>query len=458
MAMFSCKFAVAVYVSAKADCFPAPPSDLRFPCNPPSSSSLLFTSYISEQNMAQPFQTPFPTDLSLSQTFVLKTTRPNAQDTGALSPVPQKPPVRRVYAHRKSLGSASSRNLKENVIYAKPGRSPEEPKLNLRSKLRARRTTSFASLKERRHLKENEASPGHRLSRKTSRASSRRSLASPFSSQPSSPNQGTASPNAEIARSNSKRDRSCALGGHGPAFPEPKRRLSTRSIKSALPSKLRSPRKMLLGDTEAAVSVAPIDLNRRPSHPNLGPKDDMGLFQAGLPAPDFNRPPSQLSIYAPVEAIVGNPLARTDSVSSADLFAADIRAASTPYHAGRVSTLNSAHDGGASSSRLGPSPTLERRDTLDDLTENMSLTSVMEPSAAHNDEIGDRTPWITDSLISPPTIYRKGPMDVEDGDLDPPNQLARATNTLNLDMLSSDSDDPQALPAQNGKWNSTVTL
>jgi hypothetical protein len=159
------------------------------------------------ERMSDSFQTPFPTDSSRSQAFALKTTRPNDAVPRSRSPVPRssKPTVKRVYARKRSLhGHSSSLNLKENSFHSKSGSGTTELKLNLRSKLRARRTTSFASLQDRK--KESEGHSGPRLGRKSSRASSRRSLDSPFCSQPSSPNRDEPAPNAQVSRSNSNRN------------------------------------------------------------------------------------------------------------------------------------------------------------------------------------------------------------------------------------------------------------
>ncbi|KAJ3541245.1 hypothetical protein NMY22_g3958 [Coprinellus aureogranulatus] len=168
--------------------------------------------------MSQSPQTPFPTDSRLSQAFALKTTRPHAETAGPLSPVPSasKPPVKRVYARKKSSnGGSSSRNLKENSFHSKSGRGPEELKVNLQTKLRSRRTTSFASLKDRR--KENEGSFGTRLTRKSSKASSRRSLDSPFCSQPSSPDkEGHAFQHSDWAKQLQETSLFC-VGRPGPA-------------------------------------------------------------------------------------------------------------------------------------------------------------------------------------------------------------------------------------------------
>ncbi|KAJ3537730.1 hypothetical protein NMY22_g5477 [Coprinellus aureogranulatus] len=329
----------------------------------------------------------------------------------------------RICAEKSSNGGSSSRNLKENSFYSKSGRGPEELKVNLQAKLRSRRTTSFASLKDRR--KENEGSFGTRLTRKSSKASSRRSLDSPFCSQPSSPDKESHAPNAQIGRSNSKRHRSSALDAQDLLEPEPKRRNSTNRVKRSHPvaNHLRSSRTLCPGDAEAS-GDAQMELNRRPSHPILGldsglRRDDLDFLQGGLPAIDFNRPPSQLSIYAPVEA---GALTRSDSMTSMtsnDRFAAGLLAASTPYNPKRISN----------------------------------------PSGLRSDDsLADRSPWITDSLISPPTIYRRLPLDAEnDGGSDSQKRANVATETAQLDTLTSDSDyahvPSDGVPAQDQLYN-----
>ncbi|KAJ3541246.1 hypothetical protein NMY22_g3957 [Coprinellus aureogranulatus] len=196
-----------------------------------------------------------------------------------------------------------------------------------------------------------------------------------------------------------------------------------------------------------------MELNRRPSHPILGldsglrHRDDLDFLQGGLPVIDFNRPPSQLSLYATVEA---GALIRSDSMTSNDRFAAGLLAASTPYNPKRISNVASDAQNAApplAPAFLDPPLLLPRRDTLDDLTENMSLTSVMEPSGLRSDDsLADRSPWITDSLISPPTIYRRLPLDAEnDGSIDSQKRANVAVETAQLDILTSDSDYAHAL-------------
>ena len=392
--------------------------------------------------MSEPFQTPFPTDSSRSQAFALKTTRPNDTVPGSHSPIPRssKPTVKRVYARKKSIhGNSSSRNLKENSFHSKSGSGTKELQLNLRSKVKARRTTSFASLQDRR--REHEIHSGPRLGRKSSKSSSRRSLDSPFCSQPSSPNKDEAAPGAPVFRSNSKRNRSSGSESGDPTLPEPKRRNSTNLPKTSV-AIVTPPSPS--GESPLRTGVgAQGELNRCPSHPDLGhdsihgPKDGLDFLRASLPPVDFNRPPSQLSIYAPMGASGQAFLPRADSLISNDRFAADVLAASTPYNAHRVSFGTRISAEPDAPSILEPSPILVQRGTLDSLTENMSLTSVMEPSFFNPDLTTDRTPWITDSLISPPTIYRpQNHGSEQDDDQNSPAELAAATNILELDTAT----------------------
>jgi hypothetical protein len=145
---------------------------------------------------------------------------------------------------------------------------------------------------------------------------------------------------------------------------------------------------------------------------------------------------------------------RADSLISNDRFAADVLAASTPYTANRVSFGAQIPAEPQASFVLEPSPTLLKRDALDSLAENMSLTSVMGPSFLNHELSADRTPWITDSLISPPTIYRRQNLDSEQDDSqDSPTGLAGATSILGLDTAMSSGPGSDNAQTKGGHAN-----
>ncbi|KAJ2912967.1 hypothetical protein MD484_g7438, partial [Candolleomyces efflorescens] len=141
--------------------------------------------------------------------------------------------------------------------------------------------------------------------------------------------------------------------------------------------------------------------------------NDRGFILRSFPV-NFNRPPSQLSIYAPLDGddddeSVGQ---RTLSMATDDhwvyneRFEAELQDASTPYKRDpglqRVSLelLSSSPQeiltGSNIEAHQSPAP--------GDRSLEMSLTSVEDDHLTDAD-LANRSPWISDSLISPPTVY-----------------------------------------------------
>ncbi|KAF5336533.1 hypothetical protein D9611_006540 [Ephemerocybe angulata] len=408
--------------------------------------------------MDDEIQTPYPTAMRQSQAFALKTTRPQ-QPSGPLSPVPtvmpSKPTIRRVYGSRRSLqGNVSSRNLKENSFHSKSGPKPEENALDLKTKLRTRRTTSFASLKDMK--RENGLGDALRNSRKSLRTASQAPLASPFSSRPSSPGANDMMA-TEVGQSPGASKRSFHPTSHGydAVIPASKRRsaVTLKPVPASRQNLLPSPIPFRASCSPGAETLffGQADLHRRPSHPTLGLEnpsvrdDDLNFALADV---DFNRPPSQMSVYPVAKENLppGEPsprlaagLARADSWTYNETFEADVAGASTPYNPNRLKEAPTSLP-----NPKKPNPTIGRRASMDSLTSNMSLTSVVEPTAQEADDFSaNRTPWITDSLISPPTMYRAQELDgTSAATRNTKHEEVDSAPALNsgLAVLSSDSD------------------
>lgn len=354
-------------------------------------------------------QTPFPTTLSRSQAFALKSTRPRNDASEPLSPVPEglfsKNALKTTQARKSTPRSGvASRNLKENAVHTRSslGKALEGP-VNLKSKLKARRTTSFASLTDKRRDSAN--GDVRLLARKSSRSGSRVSLESPFSSRPSSPKEGRlAGPTPGTSPNGTKRIRT-----YGSDRASSKRRLGSLNLEAARETvhEHRSSLDPGRQGTEA-------DLYRRASHRSLGIEnntglaDDLNFVSVDV---DFNRPPSQMDIYDPLKDDYAYERGLAADPWEYDFdFEAGMLDASTPYNEARISRDHAAMNpvverGGDLHTTVPPDGTAQ---SDDDTTECMSLTSIHEGSIHLAEELsGELSPWVSDSLISPPTIYRK---------------------------------------------------
>ncbi|EAU81403.2 hypothetical protein CC1G_05233 [Coprinopsis cinerea okayama7 len=186
------------------------------------------------------------------------------------------------------------------------------------------------------------------------------------------------------------------------------------------------------------------NLLRMPSHPvfdtgvqRLSPQIPKFTPTSSLGFINFNRPPSQLSIYdTKLDEDFLVPVKGLDSLPTHDLFASGLAMASTPFKTQGLFELEQSSPGAGASivetysiqqgadklktltvsspgSHSHPEEPVEETaakepENLEDLTESMSLTSVEDGEQCHHD-LTERSSWITDSLISPPTIYLKGP-------------------------------------------------
>lgn len=388
--------------------------------------------------MSDHFQTPFPTESSRSQVFVLKTTRPTSG--GPLSPVPKvgpsKPAIRRVYARKKTIRhSVSSRNLKENSPYSRSGPGLEDGAVNLRTKLRARRTTSFASLKDQK--KGGKSDKAGLLNLKSP---SQVFLASPFCSRPASPDHGPEPP--QTAK------RTLATGeleGIDSSLPVSKRR-NSNTPDAILPSPipLRPSHSPAFKKSSKRPLVGEGDLHRRPSHPTLGVEglagrgDGRVFLLRSSPAIDFNRPP-QLSLYAPLDGdddeegaldqrilVAGEPWVYNER------FEVELRDTSTPnkrdprLQNASLELLSSSPQVALTTSKAA----VRRSPALEDRTLNMSLTSVEDNHLTEENELANRSPWISDSIISPPTIYLRREQADEGHGTSPPVYADKSSKAL----------------------------
>jgi hypothetical protein len=162
------------------------------------------------------------------------------------------------------------------------------------------------------------------------------------------------------------------------------------------------------------------NLPRRPSHPALGavPRGSLSrkfALRSALDSVDFDRPPSQLSMYdlrplSMVEGSEGDDSGHEQNdlkVVPFNEFEAGSFEISTPQGLLELSS-DSSHPAENTYStpprQIVKSPENADGSIESKRTESMSLTSVEDAQHAHYD-LANRSPWISDSLISPPTIY-----------------------------------------------------
>ena len=213
---------------------------------------------------------------------------------------------------------------------------------------------------------------------------------------------------------------------------------------------------------------------------------------------DFNRPPSQMSLikgfrYPEVENVFlsAGESSSDDSEKdpfefrSSELSMGDFERNASTSTPGRalartqsLPTLGSArgHTGGQTISKsrsmsmsVGVDSTMKTGDGLGN--EDMDLTSLARREESHvmaqaqsgldgeEDDFGGHTPWITDSLISPPTIFRKHPgLEIEAQNHDENNQknsdvlsqsileAGRLSSPFNLSCAKSSSSSSVDIP------------
>ncbi|TFK22159.1 hypothetical protein FA15DRAFT_48872 [Coprinopsis marcescibilis] len=418
------------------------------------------------------FTTPASTELTQAQVFKLKTSRPSSHPEGQpFSPVPvaeqKRPTVTRKYTRRKTRRVASSKNLKENATSGHVRRSSGTSKDALTGKS-ANGSLLWKSAKKIKLPKSNSVA----------------SLASPFNSRPASPSLSCYSSSSGESLVNPKRTLADASDDFN--LPASKRRnsginASTLSLPNdqLLPSPIamgiRTPEDPHLVTKKAHISTQSPDpsfsakamrsksrkslrrLSRRPSHPALGlehptlsrraaqfdPKSSLGLI-------DFDRPPSQLSVYGycDQEAEEGSAIYNVDKdIAAHELFIAGLQGGreSTPFKIQGLDTIpiessfgvENMHSPVTNSGSVLKKLSSKDHSRLYELTESMSLTSAEDGLHFHND-LGGRSPWITDSLISPPTIY----LTKEAASLDLfTSQLGKATPKDVVDPISPPQDD-----------------
>ncbi|KAJ2936632.1 hypothetical protein H1R20_g453, partial [Candolleomyces eurysporus] len=210
------------------------------------------------------------------------------------------------------------------------------------------------------------------------------------------------------------------------------------------PAFRKTSKKPLIGDG---------DLHRRPSHPTLGVEglaghgDDLGfLLRTSLPAVDFNRPPSQLSLYAPLdggdndgEALDQRLLAAGEPWVYNERFEAELQDTSTPNKRDPASQHVSLELQTLSSqTALISKAAVRRSPALEDRTLNMSLTSVEDNRLTEGDDFANRSPWISDSIISPPSIYLRRNGAPEGQGISSPAYADESSTTLRTDFGDGD--------------------
>ncbi|KAH6900952.1 hypothetical protein BKA70DRAFT_1569304 [Coprinopsis sp. MPI-PUGE-AT-0042] len=374
---------------------------------------------------SQQAETPAPTSMARSQTYQLPSSRPREEDREqGYSPVP----------YHSVKGSKSARKPSEKALKKKSLSANLKENAGPRKSSTAGPKASLLGTKSPgiQHHKRRGESAARQIAKYPSIAS----LASAFQSHPSSPALSyCSSPNA------SKSKRVLAdISVHpnvSPCIPLDPRglKMQRRSLPATDFEAQGSGRGFLLqgSPTDAQNENQPpthlvkkhavygLDgLLRRPSHPTLGSGPRRSLSRkftprSALESVDFDRPPSQLSMYdlGPLNMEEGSE-GDGSSHEQNDLkvvpfeeFAAGSFEISTPQE------LLVLESGATRPSRTTCStPPRQSGKTLEVLsgstaskrTESMSLTSVEDAQHAHYD-LTDRSPWVSDSIISPPTVY-----------------------------------------------------
>ncbi|KIK61975.1 hypothetical protein GYMLUDRAFT_72991 [Collybiopsis luxurians FD-317 M1] len=347
------------------------------------------------------YETPHPSLLSSDSAFKLPSSVGPAESPSKFSPIPS---TKRT--HRRT----SSTNLKENASVLQTSSPFPQPKQ------RYRRVKKYGKASRRRPV--TLESPFNSCSSSASSASSPESL----------PNPRTLSDlrlNTNISRQASHSTVSSPILVESP--------IRLRRPSAPTPPRISS------WNYVPSHTVSAIDLHAPPSDPEFHLDADLppdAFYPIVRPSPnhsqlDFNRPPSQLSMYDYNRSVTLEDAMDVDKADP-DAFFSDVRGTSTPFkHLGSLGVTDRRFGGtmdptAFTGSALSLQSAAEFPDTDTDSdpdgcsdedmeasrpfrllqqawkNKSKARSGYVTPSEDSDEEMGPRSPWISDSLISPP--------------------------------------------------------
>ncbi|KAF5384625.1 hypothetical protein D9757_007511 [Collybiopsis confluens] len=401
------------------------------------------------------YETPYPSGLGSDSLYKLPSSVGSVESPSKFSPIPS---ARR--PHRRT----SSTNLKENVLVPQNSPFPQ-------SKPRQHRIKKYGKSSKRRPL----------------------TLESPFNSCSSSPS-STSSPDS--CQDIHTLTHSSRIVSHSTAS-SPVPGSPTRVRRPSVPT----PPRISSWNYISSHTVSAVDLHAAPSN-NPESRIDTSpnaFYPVVRPSPnhsqmDFNRPPSQLSLYDYNCSGTLDSMA-VDGADNEDPFFADVRGTSTPFnHLGSLGATERRFGGTVDPSALSASSRILSSTALcpdtdtdsdpdgcsdedADATRPFQLLQLawkkkskarsgyITPAEDSDEEMRPRSPWINDSLISPPktcewnliqgnpedSAYKKvnaeessDDMEVDEDQRLPEPILERLLDNLMIDeTICSVADDPE---------------